>query len=380
MRKKIYGKEIYLEDSVVYDSYVVAEDGVIVSIEKGKPENTTFDYQWDKIFPGLIDIHVHGGNGYDVMDASYRAVNELSKYKLREGVTSFCPTTLTAPMEKTMAAIENINYAVRKGVEGAKIAGMFLEGPYIDKKRRGAHPEDFIREISVQELESLLAVGEKNIRSVAIAPECSGAIDAIRCLTDQGVSVRIGHSSASYEQTIAAVDAGATVAIHTYNAMSSFNHRQVGMVGAVLLDDRIFCEAIVDLIHVDRNAFRLLLKCRGSDKIVLITDCMMAGGLNDGNYKLGELDVTVKAGVARTGDGALAGSTLDMMSAVKNLVSMGISCFDAVKMASIIPARAIGIDQKTGSISVGKQADFICVDSSLNLQKIFIDGQSKDFD
>lgn len=379
MQQVFHGKEIYLENSILHDGYVIVENNMIIYVGEKKPKSKIAISDYEKILPGFIDTHVHGGNGYDVMDSNYKAINEISKYKLREGVTSFYPTTLTSDFDNIVASIENINQAMIKGVDGAKISGIFLEGPYIDKKYRGAHPENQIRDISMEELKYLLAAGNENIKSIAIAPEHKGAINAIKYLKQQGISIRIGHSSATYEQTIMAIDQGASVAIHTYNAMSPFNHRQPGMTGAVLLDTRIYNEIIPDMVHTDPNAIKLLYQCKGVNKIILITDCMMAGGLPDGKYKLGKLDVFVEGGIARTKEGALAGSTLNMISAVKNMVSIGIPCLEAVKMASINPAKSLMIDKEAGSISVGKKADFICADDRLNIQKVYVEGRQFDF-
>lgn len=377
MKTILKSENIFLEDRVISGSILV-EDGKITDIkENGEiPGDEIIDFGKNKIFPGLIDIHVHGGNGHDTMNATYESINEISKFKLKEGVTSFCPTTVTAPDSKTDKAITNIYDAINKGVEGAKIIGTFLEGPFINPKFKGAHPEKYIQKVDKNKIMEMIKLGKGSIKSIAIAPELEGASDTIKALKELGINVRIGHSAATDKETFEAIEKGASIAIHTYNAMTPLNHRAPGMVGAVLVDDRIYNEVISDLVHVSETAMKVLVKCK-KDKIILVTDCMEAGGLEDGDYKLGELDVIVKDSIARLkADGAIAGSTLSLMKAVENMYEkIGIPLLDVVNMASRTPAESLNIDSITGSIKIGKAADIISVDDDFNVKFVMVSGK-----
>lgn len=363
----------------------VVENGVIARVEEANEINAgantgdkVIDLRRLTVLPGLIDSHVHGGNSYDTMDGTYEAVNGMSVYKIKEGVTSFCPTTVTASDEKTDAAIDAVCDAMARGVDGAKILGLFLEGPYINPKNKGAHPQEFIRSINEDEIKTLLEKGKGHVVSFAIAPELPGAKDAIRMLADMGVQTRMGHSSATLSETCAGVDAGASATIHTYNAMSPLNHREPGMVGAAMTHPALYAEIICDLVHVHPQAVEVLVKAKGPDKVVLITDCMRAGGLPDGEYYLGELPVKVVNGIARLSDEALAGSTATLMQCLKNMCeTVGVPLADAMKMATSTPARALGVFDKVGSLEAGKQADIIAVDEHFNVCFVMVDGAVK---
>lgn len=328
------------------------------------------------VLPGLIDLHIHGANGYDTMDASYRALNEISKYLARHGVTSFQATTVTARMEKIFAAVENIAACRQQGLEGARLLGAYIEGPYINKKNKGAHSEEYIRELNMEEVEEIVARSRGAANVFILAPEKDHAAAVINYLTAQGIKVAIGHSSATYSEAIGAIENRASIAVHTFNAMAGLHHREPGIVGAVLTNDRIWAELIADGVHVAFPVIQIILKCKGKEDIILVTDCMQAGGLDDGEYELGELKVWVRKGIARTEDGSLAGSTLKLIDGVKNLVDkVNVPLADAVKMASLNPARAIGQADRLGSIEIGKQADLIAIDDDFNVVLTMIGGK-----
>jgi N-acetylglucosamine-6-phosphate deacetylase len=330
------------------------------------------------LLPGFIDIHVHGGGGYDTMDLSAKSLEKISRYKLQEGVTSFCPTTVTAPFEKLKKAVSVVAGAAKGESLGAKIIGSFIEGPYINPKFKGAHPEEFIREINLDEIKELVDAGLGSVKSFAIAPELDGAAQAVKFLTQNGVNVRLGHSDALAYQANAAAEGGANIAIHTFNAMRAFSHRETSMVSAALLNDNIYAELICDLIHINEHAANVLLRCKGEDKIILVTDCMMAGGLTDGDYTLGEMKVKVVGKRALTESGNLAGSVLRLNEAVRNMAfEVGAGKDAAVKMATINPAAALGIDGETGSVDIGKRADLIAVDDNFNVRFVMVNGVIK---
>ncbi len=383
MNYRIVASEIFTENEIIKNGQVLVSGEVIQEIHQSRTDTNDYeeiDLSSFKLLPGLVDIHVHGGNGHDTMDLTHEAVLALAKFKMLEGVTSFCPTTVTTSLEKTKQAIvtvkESMQIQSEKKPESAKILGSFLEGPYIDVKCKGAHPENFIREISLDELKELVDCGCGTVISCAIAPNKALAGEAIEYLVSRGVNVRVGHSSATSACVRESVSKGANIAIHTFNAMSGFSHREVGMVGEVFNNENIYAEIICDLVHVHPDAMKVLFKMKSPEKIILITDCMMAGGLKDGDYVLGELPVKVSENIARTLDGALAGSTLSLITAVKNAhEAVSSSLFDAVKMASIVPARAIGRDHEIGSIHILKKADLIAIDDAFHVKFLMINGE-----
>ncbi|MCL2421327.1 MAG: N-acetylglucosamine-6-phosphate deacetylase [Defluviitaleaceae bacterium] len=330
------------------------------------------------VMPGFIDTHIHGAMGHDIMDGTYQAINEISTYKLKEGCTSFCPTTVTGPEDKTVAAIKNIRAAMDKGVVGAKIIGAFLEGMFINPQYKGAHPEAYIRSIDMATIKKCIAAGEGCVKSIIIAPELPGALEAIEELTKMGVQVRIGHSGATVEEAKKAVAAGANAAVHTYNAMSPLHHREPGMVGAVLTNPDLKGELICDMVHVHLMACKVLAQAKGPEGVILVSDCMAAGGLTDGEYTLGEIIVNVSKGVSRMPDGTLAGSTTTMLECVKNMhQGVGCSLEAAVQMATGTPAKTMGIFDKVGSLDKGKCADIIGLDDGLNVRFVMVDGVVK---
>lgn len=370
--------EIYLENQILYNSSIaVNEKGIIAEIAPSTDSGEVIDLGDLRLMPGLIDIHVHGGNGYDTMDASYHSLNQISLFKLKEGVTSFCPTTVTASLPHTVKAIKAINEAMEKGVDGAKITGPFLEGPYINESYKGAHPEKSIRDINEEEIYALIKEC-KGIVSFAIAPEKKGAMKLIERLSQEGIIIRIGHSAATYEEALKAFESGAKIVIHAYNAMTQLKSREPGLLGAAMAKDELYAEIICDTIHVHPASVKILMNAKPKDKTVLVTDCMMAGGLKDGEYTLGELPVKVENSIARTFEGALAGSTLSLSKAVYNTYAhSGQNVLQALNMASLNPAKALQIDKYTGSIKEGKFADIIATDPNMNIKFVMVNGQIK---
>jgi len=375
-KQSITGGQLY------QDRAYVIEGGIIRQVESGvcpAQKLTSYeviDLRHLTVLPGLIDIHIHGGNGFDTMDGSYESINAISQYKLAEGVTSFCPTTVTASLPKTYAAIDSVRTAIEKGTDGAKVLGIFLEGPYINPKYKGAHPEEFIRSIDVGEMIDLTERAKPGLVSIAIAPELPEAIKAIKTLTAKGVHCRIGHSAATMLETTTGQAAGANVVIHAYNAMSPLHHREPGMVGAMLTLQDLYAEIICDFQHVNIGAVRILQQCKAPERIILITDCLAPGGLKDGEYRLGELPIYMKDGICRIAEGNLAGSTATLISCVKNMYQhLGVSLVDAVTMATTAPAKALGLYPSIGSLEEGAVADIVAIDEDFNIQFVMINGK-----
>lgn len=362
-----------LEDAMLEDYYMEVEDGVIVGFSKNEPGD--YEYLGEIVAPGLVDTHIHGYHGKDIMNAEEGALNVISKGLLECGVTSFLPTTLTDSKEKTDAALKRVGQEY-KDVEGAKVRGVFLEGPFFTEKYKGAQNPAYMSDPKIDYLKEWIELSDGLVNKIAIAPEREGAEDFIKKANAMGVRVALGHSDASFDQAVAAVDAGANIFVHTYNGMSGLHHREPGMVGAAMSTDAI-SELICDGHHVNPNAANILMNAKGRDKIALITDCMSAGGMADGDYMLGDFPVRVEGGTARLKDGgSLAGSILKLKEAVKNVVDWEIAdIFEAIQMASLIPAKSVGIDNICGKLHEGYEADFIVLDYDLNLKATYLNGE-----
>ena len=362
-----------LEDAMLEDYYMEVEDGIIVGFSKNEPGD--YEYLGEIVAPGLVDTHIHGYAGKDIMNAEEGALNVISKGLLECGVTSFLPTTLTDSKEKTDAALKRVGKEY-KDVEGAKVRGVFLEGPFFTEKYKGAQNPAYMSDPKIDYLKEWIELSDGLVNKIAIAPEREGAEDFIKKANAMGVRVALGHSDASFDQAVAAVDAGANIFVHTYNGMSGLHHREPGMVGAAMSTDAI-SELICDGHHVNPNAANILMNAKGRDKVALITDCMSAGGMADGDYMLGDFPVRVEGGTARLKDGgSLAGSILKLKEAVKNVIDWEIAdIFEAIQMASLVPAKSVGIDDVCGKLKEGYSADFIVLDYDMNLEKTFLNGK-----
>lgn len=363
-----------LEDTTLEDYYMEVEDGVIVGFSKNEPSD--YEYLGEIVAPGLVDTHIHGYAGKDIMNAEEGALDVISKGLLECGVTSFLPTTLTDSKEKTDAALKRVAVEY-KDVKGAKVRGIFLEGPFFTEKYKGAQNPNYMSDPKIDYLKEWKEISDGLVNKIAIAPEREGAEDFIKKANAMGVKVALGHSDASFDEAVAAVDAGANIFVHTFNGMSGLHHREPGMVGAAMATDAI-SELICDGHHVNPNAAGILMNTKGRDKIALITDCMSAGGMADGDYKLGEFPVRVENGTARLKDGgSLAGSILKLKEGVKNVVDWEIAdIFEAIQMASLVPAKSVGIDNICGKLHEGYDADFIVLDYDMNLKATYLNGEA----
>ncbi|WP_311531013.1 N-acetylglucosamine-6-phosphate deacetylase [uncultured Anaerococcus sp.] len=362
-----------LEDRILEDYFMEVDDGKIVGFSKKVPDS--YEDLGEIVAPGLVDTHIHGYHGKDIMNAEKGALNVISKGLLECGVTSFLPTTLTDSKERTDAACKVVGEEY-KDVEGAKIRGIFLEGPFFTEKYKGAQNPAYMSDPKIEYLKEWKDLSDGLVNKIAIAPERDGAIDFIKEANAMGVRVALGHSDASYDQAVEAVEAGANIFVHTYNGMSGLHHREPGMVGAAMNTDAI-SELICDGHHVNPHAANILMNAKGRDHIALITDCMSAGGMADGDYMLGDFPVKVEKGTARLKDsGSLAGSILKLKDAIKNVVDWDIAdVFEAVQMASLVPAKSVGIDDVCGKLKEGYAADFIVLDYDMNLEKTFLNGK-----
>ena len=325
------------------------------------------------IIPGLIDIHIHGAMGFDNMDLSYEAINTISYFLAKNGVTTFLPTLITQSKAWIMNAAVNIKSAKERGVAGADIAGIYMEGPYFSAKHKGAHDEKFLRLPSCKEFDEIYERCAGLVKIIGIAPELDGAIDFINAEKNK-VKISIGHTDADYDAAMAAIHAGASQLIHSFNAMRPFLHREPNAIGAAF-DSDIFCECISDGFHLSPAAVRLLYKAVGEDRMILITDSVRAAGMADGKYELGGLPITVTGGKAYTQTGAIAGGTSTLLKCVKKAHEFGIPLEKAIMMASKNPARAIDLFHDRGSITAGKRADLLILNKDLTIKKVILCGK-----
>jgi len=364
---------IVLGDTIIENGVLVVEDDHIYNIT---PELDNIPIEIFKdcyIMPGFVDIHTHGAVGVDVMDGDPQGIVKMAEFLAAHGVTSFLPTTTTLDIETTRKAILAVKKAKEIDKTGAKILGIHLEGPFINPKYKGAQNEQFIVEPTKEVLNKLTE--EDIVKLITIAPELSGAEETIKILRDKGINVSMGHSDATYDDTMKGVISGATQVTHLFNGMRPFHHREPGIIGAALATDAIRCQIIADGIHLHFGTIRMVYKAKGYRNIILISDSMSATGLSDGNYELGGLKVSVKSGAPRLPNGSLAGSTLTLDVAVRNMINKAFIPLPFVsKMASKVPAESIG-EFDIGEFSYGKKADITILDKSFKVIRTYIDGR-----
>lgn len=347
---------------------VAVQNGVFAE----KSDGERIDCSGLTMLPGLVDIHTHGAVGYDNMDASPEAIRAIAGFMAEKGVTTFLPTIMTQSKQALSEAAENIANVRRSGTGGAKIGGIYMEGPYFSVKYKGAQNEEFIRDPDIDEFEEINARSGGIIRIVSIAPERGGSEEFVKRIS-QKCRISIGHTDADYETARRAIELGASNLTHTYNAMRGLQHRSPNAIGAAI-DSGITCECICDGMHVHPAMVRLLYRAVGKERLVLVSDSLRATGMPDGEYELGGQMTYVSDGRAALADGTIAGSTATLFGCVKKAVEFGIPLEDAVRAASLNPARAAGISGECGVIKTGRAADFILTDDELNLRTVYADG------
>ncbi len=348
-------------------------------IEKINPENIEDDEIIDGnglyLSPGFIDAHIHGAGGKDTMDGSFSSINHISKVICEFGTTSFLPTTMTCKKDDINKALESIKLAKESGTEGANVLGAHLEGPFISKKMIGAQNPDFVISPSTKDFDEITKGYDGVVKIVTLAPEVEGAQDLIKYLTKKGIKVSIGHSKATYEEAMEGIRWGCSHSTHLFNAMTGLNHREPGVVGAVF-DSDITAETISDGIHVTYPALRIVYKIKTSDKVLLVTDAMMACAMGEGKYSLGGQDVFVKDGAARLKEGNLAGSILTLDKAIKNIKdNTDLPLNEIVKMASYNPAKLCKKENSKGKIEEGFDADLVLFDENISIKYVIINGK-----
>ena len=367
----------------VPDAGILVRDGVIefagprsgVELPAGAQEVAAAD---STAIPGFLDVHIHGAGGRDVMEGDQSALSTITGRLAAYGTTSLLATTVTAGADETCRAIEEISKYVSTQYQTndarAEILGIHFEGPFLSKERRGVHPTEFLQLPSAELLQRFLQAASGNARILTIAPELLGAMPCIDAARSLGMVVSIGHTDATYEQARAAIAHGAHHATHVYNAMRPFTHRDPGVIGAVLTTQEVTAELIADGVHVDEIAMKVLLQAKGAEGVILISDGISATGMPDGTYRLGGLEVTVSGGVCRNSEGKLAGSTLTLDRALRNIVKLGIPFADAVGMLTLNPATLLGIEFKKGALRTGADADIVLLNKSLEIVKVWVRG------
>lgn len=366
-----------------FTGYVVVENGRITTVGSGTHPNLPpganhIEAAGGFIGPGFIDVHVHGADGCDAMDATPEALHTIARHKARHGVTGFLPTTMTDSAEAIRSALANIG-ACEPGKEyaienGAAVLGAHIEGPYFNVEKKGAQPEAYIRRAVAQEYEPWFDLCTVGIISVAVEYPEHLALGAYACQHDAAVSV--GHSDASYEQVLDALPWGLNHVTHTFNGMSGLHHRTPGVALAALTIPELYAEIICDLHHVHPAMIDLVVKNKTPTRALLVTDAIRATGLPDGKYTLGKQTAIVKDGLPRTPEGAIAGSSLTMDAALRNILNAtGLSLAAAWRMASLTPAESIGIEKQKGSLSVSKDADITILDSDLTVMMTMVNGK-----
>jgi N-acetylglucosamine-6-phosphate deacetylase len=327
------------------------------------------------ISPGFIEPHIHGGGGVDVMEGTYEALNVLSRTLSRHGTTSFLATTVSSPPDVLNSAIEKIGVHIGKSFDGAQPLGIHLEGPFISPERRGTHKASNVSAPNAVLFQDWIRVSNNSIRLVTIAPELAGGEELLRIAKNSQIFVAMGHSNANFQEARTAVDEGAHYAVNTFNAMRPFSHRDPGIVGEVLSDDRVFAEIIADGVHVDRSVVRLFARAKGKRKFLLVSDAVSAMDMPDGRYALGNDAVDVAGGVCRDLEGRLAGSTLTQEVALRNFTEWtGWSFEDALFGLTLNPAQALGLSRK-GILEPGADADVVLMDHSFRIMKTFVKGK-----
>jgi N-acetylglucosamine-6-phosphate deacetylase len=376
----IQGGAVITPNGIIEEGSVWIENGIIAKVghpkgmpaEKIKQVDATNKY----VVPGFIDVHVHGGGGGDVMDGTWDALNAMTRTHARFGTTGLLATTMTAEANRLTDCLAAVSRFMGERPSGAAILGVHLEGPFIHPKYKGAQNEKWVRPATIKELTALVDSAQGQLKWITMAGELVESDAIFEFLRDHGIVCSIGHSGAQYHDVCRCIRHGFSHVTHLFNAMPSLHHREVGIVGAALLEDALTYEVIADGIHVSPEALRMLERSGTLHKMMLVTDAIRAAGLTEGEYELGGQPVYVKNGEARLQNGTLAGSVLTMNQAVRNMMKYtGISLESAVSLAAMHPAKKLGIDQSKGSIEQGKDADLLIIDRELNVEWTFVQGR-----
>lgn len=373
--KCIVNGKIVIGNEILENKVLLFDEKIVDILKKDSAQLSEVDKIIDAkglyVSPGFIDIHIHGSGGKDTMDGDLESIRIISNTIAERGVTSFLPTTMTMPKRKIYAAFDTIRQAMNTNLGGAQVLGAHMEGPFINEKYKGAQSQEFIIKPSFDFIKAYKDV----IKIITYAPEKDVGfkfLNEVKENTD--IVLSIGHTGATYEEALEAIENGVGHTTHTFNAMTPLNHRNPGVVGAIM-NGNVFCEIIVDNIHVHKGAINLLTNIKGKDKIILITDSIRAGCMKEGIWELGGQRVIVKDGSARLDDNTLAGSVLTLDKAVKNMKeNINASLCEVISMVTVNPAKNLNIYDKKGSIEKGKDADIVIFDEGIDVKVTIVGG------
>lgn len=368
----IKNAKVYTEDFCFEEKDICVEQGIFT--ESASEQKIVYA---DDLYalPGLIDIHLHGAVGQDFSDGTTKAVEKIAEYEAYHGITTIMPTTMSMPLKELEKVVKSIATVKNSKEKQADVAGIYLEGPFMSKERKGVHKEENLLLPDLALVDRLQKEAQGKIKIVTVAPELKGAIEFIQ-KGSKKYRVSIAHTSAAYEVSKEAFAAGATQLTHFFNGMAPFNHREPGIIGAALEDDKCMAELICDELHIHPTVINMTFRVFGAERVILVSDSMRATGMMDGEYTLGQHSVIVTDGVARMKDGTLAGSTKNLMDCLKIAVrDMKIPLETAIRAVTLNPAVAAGINDNYGSISKGKKANVVFVDKDLNVVMVMKDGK-----
>ncbi len=372
MLKAIINGKILKENEIIQGKVLLFDEKIIDICDKVKEGSEIIDAKGMYISPGLIDIHIHGSNGYDTMDDDDLAIENISSALCKNGVTSFLPTTMTMDKEDIYKALDRVRLAMNSDIKGAKVLGAHMEGPFINKKYKGAQNPKFIVKPTYEFVKDYV----DELKVISYAPETDEDFSFTKDIkTKTDTTLSMCHTNITYESGKKYVDLGLSNVTHLFNAMTPLNHREPGAVGLALMTD-VYCELIADKIHVNKDLYNFVLKNKGKDRVILITDCMRAGCMKDGEYDLGGQKVIVKDNAARLESGSLAGSVLTLNKAVYNFCeNVDLDINEVVHLASLNPANSINEGSKKGSLEIGKDADIAIFDEYMNCYMTIVEGK-----
>ncbi|MEH7081614.1 N-acetylglucosamine-6-phosphate deacetylase [Neobacillus drentensis] len=368
----------FVSDAKPKPRTILIRNGQIESIYN---DDVSFDIKTDSaiegngqlLIPGMIDVHIHGADGFDMMDGTIESVEAVSRACARTGCTSFLATSVSSSLQDLLKMIGNVKEAAGRE-PGAGLVGLHIEGPYLNVKRKGMQNEQYLRHPDLDEMKTILEASGSLLRMVTLAPELPGGLEMIRFLKEQGIIAAIAHSDSTYEEAKAAFQSGASHVTHCFNGMRPIHHRDPGVVIAAFEDSSVSVQAIVDDVHLHPAIVRLIYREKGPDHMVLITDALQAMGMGDGTYLFGGHEVRVSHGVATLSDGTLASSTVTMNQALGKAVRSGIPLKDAVTMATKTPADILGLPNK-GRIEPGADADLVLMNDQFEVLWTIVNGK-----